>query len=215
MRKHIPIVIIIILLVVLFHQCGDSAKSKANASQNEKIMYDSVIYFKNRLGSISSSNKTLQLTQKQLNQTIFEKDRELKTLAAGFTKLKSITKFSSTIKPDTLSTAFANPIISADTSGRFERSGTVFKDWYSLHYKITNDSLTLMPVAINTETTVITGFKRKWFLGRQVLVTDITNTNPAIKIMSIKSAQVIIPQPWYAKWYVWLAAGIAGGLFIR
>ena len=64
-----------------------------------------------------------------------------------------------------------------------------------------------------TETTIITGSKRKWFLGKEIYTTDITNSNPHIEITQLKAAEVIIPEPWYKKWYVWFAAGLAGGIF--
>ena len=81
-------------------------------------------------------------------------------------------------------------------------------------YRVTNDSLIIHPFSTWTETTVISGFKRKWFLGRQTLVTDVTNTNPYIEVTAIKAAYVIVPEPWYKKWYVWLAAGFVTGIAV-
>lgn len=59
-----------------------------------------------------------------------------------------------------------------------------------------------------------TGTKRKWFLGKETLTTDITSDNPYLKVTEITSAEVTVPTPWYKKWYVWAAVGAAGGFFI-
>ena len=52
------------------------------------------------------------------------------------------------------------------------------------------------------------------FLGKQTITTDIANTNPFISIKNIQSVEITTPEPWYKKWYVWLAGGIAGGVIL-
>jgi hypothetical protein len=52
-------------------------------------------------------------------------------------------------------------------------------------------------------------------LGKESLITDVTNTNPHITVSKLKSLEVVVPSPWYKKWYVWLGAGLIGGMVAR
>ena len=72
-----------------------------------------------------------------------------------------------------------------------------------MQYTVTPDSLTIAPLSVFTETAVITGYKRKWFLGKESLVTEVTHTNPYITTPKINSAEVILPSQWYKKWFIW------------
>jgi hypothetical protein len=217
MKNYIPIVVIAVLTIALMHQCGraDAISNRANA--NNAAFTDTISYYKNSLGTTTASVKTLKLEKNQLASAILDKDAKLQKLVQDFVKLKSVAAFKSTVQFDTINAAFDNPILSDanDTLTRFERSGIAAGAWFRLGYRVNNDSLIISPFTTWTETTVITGFKKTWLLGKQTAVTDIINTNPHIDITSIRAAQVVVPEPWYKKWYVWLAAGVAGGLLVR
>ncbi len=217
MKQYISYIVITVLLIVLFLQCEKNTDYRNIANQNQKALTDSIKYYKNKLGTVTASIQTLQMTEQQLQQELIEKDAELTALTAEFKTIKHVTRFKSDIQLQPVSFAFDTPIYpisEEDTTGHFERKGFTKTNWYSMGYKVTNDSLTIHPFTTWTETTVITGFKRKWFLGKQTLVTDVTNTNPYIKTTAIKAADVIVPEPWYKKWYVWLAAGFVTGMAV-
>lgn len=217
MKQYISYAVIIILTIILFFQCESNADFRSIASQNQEALADSIKHYKNKLGTVTASIQTLQMTEQQLQQELIEKDAELTALTAEFKSIKHITRFKSDIQLQPISFAFDTPIYPTsdkDSTGRFERKGFTKTNWYSMGYKVTNDSLTIHPFSTWTETTVVTGFKRKWFLGKQTLVTDVTNTNPYIEVTTIKTADVIVPEPWFKKWYVWLAAGFVTGVAV-
>lgn len=214
MKQKICYLIILLLLCVLIFQCNKRIEIENIAKANNKTFTDSVTYYNNVLGTYTSSIRTLQLDNKLAKETLLKGDLKLNKLAREFSKLKWITTTKSNITFDTISTELEEDIAANDTID-FIRQGKISSEWYSLDYKITNDSLTIAPFKTWTETTVITGIKRKWFLGEQILITDVTNTNPYITITGIKSVEVIVPEPWYRKWYVWLAAGAAAGMLIK
>lgn len=179
---------------------------------NISTLSDSVVYYKNQLGSQTASIKTLQLNQQGFKDIILKKDKELMALAKKFRQINAIVKYKTVLQTDTIFIPFSK---SLDSLPRFERSGTKSSPLYSLSYKINNDSLTLSSFSTYTNTHIITGVKQKWLLGKQIVTTDITNSNPYITATNITSAQITITQPWYKRWYVWLAAGISGGLLIK
>lgn len=216
LNQVLPYIISVILLIVLLHQCGQASENTSLATHNYEALTDSVKHYKNALGTVTASKKTLQFDNSQLQKIVLDKDKELQALSKEFAKVKSLVKFESRIEFEPIAINFDIPVdLSADSTGRFERSGAVFSDWYSLGYQVNNKGLTIEPFTTWTETTVITGFKKKWLLGKTYVATEITNSNPHIEINEIIAAEVVVPVPWYQKWYVWLGAGIAGGLLIK
>lgn len=214
MKQHISYVVIFILLCFSLYQCNRIIEINAMAEANTKAFTDSVSYYKNSLGSYTATISTLQLEKKAFNEALLNKDAKIKKLAKDFAAVKSVVSTKNNLTIDTIAVHLEKPI-TVNNSLRFERNGKIVTPWYSLGYKITNDSLTIAPFRAQTETTIITGSKRKWLLGKQTIVTEITNTNPYITTTNIQAAEVIIHEPWYRKWYVWLAAGIAGGIFLK
>lgn len=178
-----------------------------NADANFKALTDSVTYFTNRLGTQSASIKTLQLDKLQLEKTMLAKDKQLATLTKEFSRVKTVVKYSQTIKYDTIAIIYTDTVPCI-----FSRVGKVNTQWYRFNYITNNKGIIIDSLTINNKATVITGFKRSWFLGKETLNTTVTNTNPNIIISSLTSAQVIVPNPWYKKWYVWLGAGVIGGI---
>lgn len=218
MKPYIYYIIITGLVTALFLQCENKNDIKGTVHNNYKALTDTVQYYKNKLGTTTASIHTLQTTNRQLQQVIKHKDKELAGLTKQFNNVKNITRFKSNIQLEPVSFSFSEPlyphIAINDTIRNFTRKGFVANNWYNIGYTITNDSLTLQPISTWTETTIITGFKRKWFLGRQTLVTDITNSNPYITVTTIEATDVVVPEQWYKKWYVWLAAGFITGIAV-
>lgn len=211
MKKYIPYIISTILLILLIYKCEENKDAERLSNANIDALTDTVKHYKNRLGTQTASIKTLQLEKNQLEKYVLEKDKELAALAKEFSDIKQVVKYETVTQIDTVFVAFDEPL---DTFPTFERAGAVKEKWYSFNYKVNNNGFNLEKLSIPNEATVITGYKRKWFLGKQTLTTDITNSNPYIKVNDIKAAEVVIPEPWYKKWYVWAAAGLLCGIAI-
>lgn len=171
------------------------------------IVTDSLTFFKNKLGTKTAEIKTLQLDKKQLQHLILDKDKKLGLLTKEFSKVNSIIKYKTLVRFDTIRITYKDTIPCI-----FKRSGKVKENWYSFTYASDQKGIKIDSLKTYTETTIINGFKRKWFLGNETVTTNITNSNPYLEITQIKSAEIAVPQPWYKKWYIWLALGISTGL---
>jgi len=216
MRYYIYIAVILFLSCLLLHQCDKARRTAALATANQTALTDTVQYYNNSLSAQTAYVKTLQYSEKEIRNLLLSKNAKLKALTKDFTDLKSINDITSTVQFDTIAIGFDSPLVmAADSLARIEKRGTVSAKWYSLGYKVTADSLVLSPFQTHTETTVVTGMRRKWLLGKETLVTEVSNTNPHITVTNIKAAEIVVQPQWYRKWYVWLAAGFAGGLLIR
>lgn len=207
MKKYIPHAIILTMAVVLFFSIERCTYNGRALSQNTIALADTVTYFNNALGTQTASVKTLSVDNRQLRDLVTARNSQLATMAAGFAGVHTVVKYKSEVKVDTVYVAFE----AKDTLPAFEHKGAVFDEWYSFNYNVNNNGLALSNLSLQTETGIITGVKRKWFLGKETLVTDVSNTNPYITVTQLSAAEVSLPVPWYKKWYVWLGAGVIGG----
>jgi hypothetical protein len=206
MRKHSPYIVILILSTALILSLEKCSYVKNKNIANITGFTDTVKYFKNKLGTQTAEIKILQLNKEQLQRLILNKDKELNLLAKEFSKVNTIIKYKTLIQFDTLRIDYKDTIPCI-----FKRSGKVKENWYSFTYASDQKGITIDSLKTYTETTIINGFKRKWFLGNETVTTNITNSNPYLKVAQIKSAEVVVPEPWYKKWYVWLAVGVSAG----
>jgi len=211
MKKYVPYFVMLSLILALLFSIQRCNYNKQLWATSATAVTDTVAYFKNTMGGQTASIKTLEVNNRQLQALVTGKDSRLAAMAQEFSNVHTVIKYKNIISVDTVYAAYSLPL---DTLPHFERSGAVFNEWYNFEYKVNNSGLKLSNLSMRTETAVITGIKRKWFLGKETLTTDITNTNPYVSITTVKAAEVIVPEPWYKKWYLWLAAGIAGGFVL-
>ncbi|AWH84942.1 hypothetical protein HYN59_07285 [Flavobacterium album] len=209
MKKYIPYIVIAILAVMLLVSFQECSHRGEMTDTNLKAIVDTVQHYKNRLGTQSSGIRTLQFDKAQLQKELIEKDSDLAALTKEFIKVRSIVKFQAVTQFDTIGIVYKDSVPCV-----FERSGKTFDKWYSFGYKADQAGVKIDSFKTWTSANIITGTKRKWFLGEQAIKTDITLSNPNMAVTNITAAEVIIPSPWYRKWYVWLAAGAIGGFVI-
>lgn len=214
LRAFLPYAVIIVMAVLLFHQCERSAIETKHANDSVNVLLDSVSYYKNKIGTVTAGRQTLELTALQLKKLLVERDERLQTLTAKFTKVSNAVKYTSNTNIPPLAIAFKETRDSLPNTHAFERKGFSSTEWYDLGYRVTADSLYINPLSIPTETYVLTGVKRKWLFGKPILTTEVTNTNPYITVTGLTSAEVVVPDPLYKKWYLWLAVGVATGVIV-
>jgi hypothetical protein len=198
-RNLLGIFIAIVLLCMLFSQCSEKHRLQTNLTA---LTSKNAIY-KNQLGTQTIQNARLLITNDELQKTIIDKDQNIKILSAGFSSINNITTIKTITKTDTIKIPFDVP-----APCNFVREGAIFKDWYSLGYKVDSLGITIEPITIPNEQIIITGFKRKWFLGKTTAVTEVTNTNPLIEIQDVHSFETVVPKHWYDSKLLWLTVGL-------
>ena len=198
------IVALAVLLLLSLRECG---RRGALADANLDALTDTVRHYKNRLGTLTASKATLQLDRKQMQDYIIKKDAELAALAKEFANVKSVVKVRTELRIDSIPVPYEVAV-----PFEFERAGKVKDKWYSFGYRSDPKGIAIDSLRIPAALTVITGTKRKWFLGKETVTTDITSDNPHINVTEITAAEVVVTTPWYKKWYVWAAAGFVGGV---
>lgn len=210
MKPTICAAIIVAVILCLSSVIFSLRQSLTKADKNYIALTDSVSVYKNLIGGQTATIATLQFDNATFRKVILQRDAKLKTLSAEFARLKSVVKTTTNIKLDTIRIAYTDSV-----PLNFTRSGILKEKWYSLNYTSDENGMLLTQLEIPDTTVIITGIKRSWFLGREKVVTDVTHANPFVKVSTIQSAEINVPTPWYKKWFVWLAAGVAGGMLLK
>lgn len=208
-NKIIPALCFILLMLLVVSECRRRDENQT-ARKNIDAATGSVTYYKNKLGTQTATVKTLELDKQSLQNVLIKKDAELRMLTKEFASVKNVVMLKTVTQFDTIYIPFTEKAPCA-----FTRKDSVSTKNYSFNYEIDSAGLRLENFTVPNKVTVITGYKRKWFLGKQTLTTDITNSNPYITTQSMLSSEIVIPEPWYKKWYVWLAAGLLAGSIVR
>lgn len=184
-------------------------EGEKRANDNIAVLHDEVKYFENKVGGMTATIGTLQLTKRQLEQQVLAKDDSLKKLVKEFSNVKTVVIVETKFKIDTIRESFEIPVPCG-----FVRAGQKTEKWYTFKYEVDQNGLSLTNFQTWTETTTVTGFKRKWFLGRQYATTDVTHTNPNITTTSIKSIEVVVPVKWHDTRVFNISVGLLAGALL-
>lgn len=108
------------------------------------------------------------------------------TVVKKFTEIKTVTRYVDRIKIDTITIRYKDTVPCV-----FERSGAIKEKEYSLTYQSNQNGLNLSNLEIKDSLLVVTGTKRKWFLGKETNTIDISHSNKYIKSDSILHIEVV------------------------
>lgn len=209
MKTKLLYLIIAGLAIALLFSVSRCRGIASRENTNLNVLTDTVQHYTNALGTQTAIIRTLQLDKNQLNAVILKKDKDLAVLTKGFAKIHNIAQYKTVTHYDTLVVAYHDTVPYV-----FKREILVEKPWYRFKYIADQKGVTLDSLTFPNTATVIAGTKRKWFLGKETLYTEVTNTNPYITVTEIKAAEIKLPAPVHKKWYVWLGIGLAGGCLL-
>lgn len=208
MKNVTPFIIALltILLIVSVHQC---TREKRTVTTNLLTLTDTVQYYTNSLGTQTAVIRTLDTDNKQRKEIILKKDAELAAVTKQYRNVHSVTKFTTLTRIDTITVKYTDTVPQI-----FNREGSVQDKWYSFRYTSNQNGITIDSLTVPNSTFVVTGTKRKWFLGRETLTTEVTHTNPYVHTQQLQAAEVHYNAPVVKKWYLWLALGVTGGFLL-
>lgn len=114
------------------------------------------------------------------------------TIVKKFTEIKTVTRYVDRIKIDTIKIHYKDTIPCV-----FERSGAINEKEYSLTYQTNQNGLKLYNMQIEDSLLIVTGTKRKWFLGKETNTIDISHTNKYISSDQVQHIEVVPKKEWY------------------
>lgn len=206
-RIYIMMLIMTCLLLIssLFSKCQNEKVQLANI---EALNKEAKVYrLKN--GQLVTSVENLHYTNSQLKSSLLMKDKKVKELVNKFSNVKSVTKYVTNTKFDTIKLVYQDSI-----PCNFERVGSDLKEWYHIAYKSNQKGVEITELSIPDSVIIVTGDKRKWFWGKRTSVTDITHANPFVQTESIQRIEVVQPARWYDSTIFKIGVGFIGGIFL-
>lgn len=206
-RIYIMVLLIVCLLLLsqLFQKCESEKLQLANV---EALNKEAKVY-KLKNGQLVISVENLNYTNAQLKNSILMKDKKVKELVNKFSNVKSVTKYVTNTKFDTIKLVYNDSI-----PCEFERIGSDMKEWYHIAYKSNQKGVEITELSIPDSVIVVTGDKRKWFWGKRTSVTDITHANPFVQTESVQHIEVVKPAKWYDSTIFKIGLGFIGGVFL-
>lgn len=169
------------LLGVLLSKCENEKKQLANV----KALTSELSSYKLKNGQLVVSAEALVYTNKELEQKVLAKDTQLQEMAKKFSTIKAVTKYVNKIRIDTINVVYKDSVPCV-----FEKTGSVATKDYSLNYKTNQAGLSISDLSIENNVSIITGIKRKWFLGKETQTVSVTNSNSLIKMESLQNIEI-------------------------
>jgi hypothetical protein len=204
------------LIVLLGLLCLIITSSLFSKCENEKIQLANVnalnkenTFYKLKNGQLVTSVEVLSYDKAQLKNSILLKDKRIKELVDKFNKINNVTKYVTLTKLDTITLMYKDSIPCV-----FNKQDNIVKQWYNISYKSNQKGIEITELSIPDSVIVVTGLKRKWFLGKQTQTTDITHANPFVQTKHIQHVEVIVPKKWYDTNLFKIGIGFIGGILI-
>jgi hypothetical protein len=168
-------------------------------------------FYKLKNGQLVTSVESLSYTNSQLKKSIIMQDKKVKELTNKFSKIKSVTKYVTNTKFDTIKLTYKDSI-----PCNFEKVGSDLKEWYHIAYKSNQKGVEITELSIPDSVIIVTGDKRKWFWGKRTSTLDITHANPFVQTQSIQHIEVKEKNKWYNSTIFKIGVGfIGGGLLLK
>jgi competence protein ComGC len=208
-KNRIYISVLLIVCLILLSQLFQKCESEELQLANIKALNSQTKVYKLKNGQLVTSVENLNYTNSQLKNSLLMKDKNVKELVNKFSNVKSVTKYVTNTKFDTIKLVYQDSI-----PCNFEKIGSDLKEWYHIAYKSNQKGVEITELSIPDSVIVVTGEKRKWFWGKRTSVTDITHANPFVETESIQHIEVVKPAKWYDSTIFKIGVGFIAGAYI-
>ena len=208
-KNRIYIVVLLVVCLILLSQLFQKCESEKVQLANIEALNSQTKVYKLKNGQLVTSVENLHYTNSQLKSSLLMKDKNVKELVNKFSNVKSVTKYVTNTKFDTIKLVYKDSI-----PCNFEKVGSDLKEWYHIAYKSNQKGVEITELSIPDSVIVVTGEKRKWFWGKRTSVTDITHANPFVETESIQHIEVVKPAKWYDSTIFKIGVGFIGGILL-
>ncbi len=201
--------VLFVICILLFSQLLAKCENQKVQLANIDSLNKELTTYELKNGQLVTSVENLVYSKEQLKKSLIMKDKKVKELTDKFSNIKSVTKFITKTKFDTITLAYKDSV-----PCNFEKTDSVLKEWYHIAYKSNQKGITITELSIPDSVIVASGEKRKWFWGKRTSVTDITHANPFVETESIQHVEVQAPAKWYDSTILKIALGFIGGILL-
>jgi len=208
-KNRLYVVVVSIICLVLVSKLFSKCESEKVQLANIEALNSTVKVYKLKNGQLVTSVENLSYTNSQLKNSILMKDKKVKELTNNFSKIKSITKYITKTKFDTINITYKDSI-----PCNFEINDSLSRQWYSIAYISNQKGIQITKLNIPDSIIIATGDKRNWFWGKRISITDITHQNPFIKTENIQHIEIKENNKWYNSTVLKIGIGLLGGVLL-
>jgi hypothetical protein len=205
LKKVVISTLVFLLLSFTITKCNNHKTALATID----ALNSEITTYKLNNGKLVASKAAVIFDKAQLEDLVVSKDAELTDMYKQFSKVKTVTKTITIFKVDSVDVPF-EVIIPCE----FERSNTIIDKSYSFDYKVNQNGLKISNLLIPDSLSVVTGTKRKWFLGKETQTIDILHSNTNIETKSINHFEVRQNKKWFQSTVFKVGVGLVGGFLI-
>lgn len=131
------------------------------------------------------------------------------TIVKKFTEIKTVTRYVDKVKIDTVVIRYKDSVPCV-----FERSGELKTNEYTFTYQINQNGFKIDNFQLHDSLLIVTGTKRKWFLGKETNTIDISHTNKYISSEQVQHVEVVKKKAFYDTTLFKFGAGLILGVAI-
>lgn len=204
-KQTILYITVLALFAMLLSKCENEKLQLATI----KALTQENTSYKLKNNQLVVSSKILIANNKKQAIEIIGSNESIKELTNKFSKVKSITKYVEKLKIDTVKVVYKDSVPCT-----FEKQGNISNSDYSLNYKSNQRGISITDLVIENEITIVTGIKKKWFLGKETQTIDITNSNKLIKVGELKQVDITPKKRFYETTLFKVGIGILAGTLI-
>lgn len=199
---------VFLLLIGLSLVIINNYRGRLNTANSRALNYsDSLSYYKLKNGATIASKMIMEVNNKELEKALNNSTKEIKELQDKFSKIESKTSLISKIELDTIIVEYKDTLL-------LSQEGFYNDNYYSFYYKTAKEDFKIASMTIYDTTTLISGYKRKWFLGPTTHYIDVHHSNPFVKEIGISSLQLKEDKKWYQTSSFKIGVGILGGFIL-
>jgi len=208
-KNRIYITILLVVCLILFSQLFQKCESEKLQLANIEALNSEAKVYELENGQLVTSVENLNYTNRQLKNSNVMKDKKVKELVNKFSKVKSVTKYVTNTKFDTIKLVYKDSIPCI-----FEKDGSDLKEWYHIAYISNQKGVEITELSIPDSIIIVSGEKRKWFWGKRTFTTDITHANPYVEPEAIQHIEIVQPKKWYDSTLFKIGVGFFTGAFL-
>lgn len=175
--------------------------------KNEKLLTSNLDTLHVQMESYKLKNGQLVNTTKTVT---YQKVPNTTALTKQFAKVRTIIKIVEKVRIDTVNVVYHDTIALP-----FERKGSVVTEDYSLDYKSTHKGLSIANLTVSDSLEIVTGVKRKWFLGKETQTIDVVHSNKHIETTGLQHIEIKPKKKFYETTLFKIGLGILIGTQIK
>lgn len=131
------------------------------------------------------------------------------TIVKKFTEIKTVTRYVDKIRIDTIKVPYKDTVPYI-----FERSGELKTPEYTFTYQSDQKGFTINNMQLHDSLLIVTGTKRKWFLGKETNTIDISHTNKYISSDQVQHIEVVPRKAFYDTTLFKFGVGFIAGVLV-